>query len=365
MPAHNTVLPADLVAAATHDDPCSYYAILADRGLFFDPTLRSWVASSAHVIEEVLSHPELQVRPLVEPVPASLLNTGAAKIFASLVRMTDGPRHGPLKAALEAALGSVSETEIYQSAIDTIPVLALPIPPTGAAITRFNYAFPTVVLAHWIGINQDIWSELVDEVLACVRCIAPGGSDVEVAAGIQAASQLEQRVRDQLDAPGPLLQQLVTEFERTGLPDVQMLLIANVVGLWFQACEGCAGLIGQALMLANMSESQSNAADLVDAVLDVTPPIQNTRRFAAADVNIAGCQVHAGDVLLTALPAKDKMTQRNFAFGHGQHACPGSRWARSIAVAGIEYLLESGADQKVLGQQSWRRSLNARVPEFL
>ncbi|MCP9758685.1 cytochrome P450 [Aquitalea sp. S1-19] len=363
MPARNEIQPADPVAAATHDDPRSYYAALAERELFFDPALRCWIASSAQAVGAALSHPALRVRPLAEPVPIALLDTGAAKLFASLVRMTDGPGHGPLKAALEAALASVSEADICQSAIDAIPALALPTSPSGAEITRFNYALPTVVLAHWIGIPRESWGALVDEVLAFVRCIAPGGSDAEIAAGIQAAAQLEQRVRHQLHAPGPLLQQLVTEFERTGLPDVQTLLIANVVGLWFQACEGCAGLIGQALMLANGSGAQSSALDLVDAVLDATPPIQNTRRFAAAGVSIAGCPMHAGDVLLAVLPAKDEMTQQHFAFGHGQHACPGARWARSIAIAGIEFLLQAGIGQKVL-QQRWRRSLNARVPEF-
>ena len=145
---------------------------------------------------------------------------------------------------------------------------------------------------------------------------------------------------------------------------LERLLAANVVGLWFQACEGCAGLIGQALMLAGMGESQGSALDLIDAVLDATPPIQNTRRFATTDVNISGCPLHVGDMLLAVLPARDGMTRLNFAFGHGRHACPGSRWARSIARVGLEYLLEAGADREIPWQHRWRRSLNARVPEF-
>lgn len=364
MPASREVPPADAVAAATHDDPRRYYVALAERGVFFDPTLRCWVASSADAVDEVLSHPELRVRPPAVPVPAVLQNTGAGRIFAALVRMTDGPAHGPLKAALAAGLDSVDEADICQSVSDVIPALALPASPTGAEITRFNYALPNVVLAHWIGIPPKCRGELVDEVLAFVRCIAPGSRDTEITAGIQAADQLERRVRHQLNAPGPLLQRLVTEFERTGLPDAQRLLVANVVGLWCQACEGCAGLIGQALMLAGMGELQGSVPDLIDAVLDATPPIQNTRRFAATDLNIAGCPLHVNDMLLAVLPARDEITRQNFAFGHGRHACPGSRWARSIARAGIEYLLKSGADRKVLGQHHWRCSLNARVPEF-
>jgi cytochrome P450 len=365
MSAHDDLPPSNPVAAATHDDPTGYYATLAERGLFFDSALRCWVAPSANSVAEVLSHPNLLVRPPTELVPTALLNTEAAKIFAALVRMTDGPGHQPLKAAVKAALDSISEAEVDQSARELAPTIPLSVPPTGSDITRFNYAFPCVVLAHWIGIPKEDHIELADEVLAFVRCIAPGGSNSEIRAGIEAAGRLEKRVRNQLKAPGILLQRLATEFDQTGLPDTEVLLISNVLGLWFQACEGCAGLIGQALMLKYLRETQSNAEELLDAILDATPPIQNTRRFAAAEANISGCPIHCGDVLLAILPAQDEASQKNFAFGHGPHACPGSRWARSISTAGIDYLLKSGVNKTILRQHRWRRSLNARVPEFV
>jgi cytochrome P450 len=258
----------------------------------------------------------------------------------------------------------LSAVALQQSVIDVIPRIALPTRPSGAQITRFSYALPTVVLAHWIGIPQEHWHELIDEVLAFVRCVAPGGRAQEISAGIQAASQLEQRVRAQLSAPGPLLQQLDAEIARSGLPDGQGLLVANAIGLWFQACEGCAGLIGLSLLAAQLNRSRLAAADLVDAVLDDLPPIQNTRRFAAADVEIAGCPLHAGDMLVSVLATRRAGMVHNHAFGHGPHACPGARWARTLAIVGIEHVQQSGVTAQVLAHYTWRRSGNARVPEF-
>lgn len=366
MPANTKVLPADAIAAATHDDPRGYYAALAGQGMFFDAALDCWVTSAADVVTETLDHPGLRVRPQAEPVPPSLQGSAAGRIFAALVRMTDGPAHGPLKQAISAALDSVSEAQIRQSAIDVMPALALPVRPDGAQITRFCYALPTVVLAHWIGIPQADWPELIDEVQAFVRCVAPGGSEMDMRAGIQAARRLEQRVRAQLPAPRPLLQRLDTEIKRSGLPDGPTLLVANVIGLWFQACEGCAGLIGLSLLAAqsNPSVSGHHAADWVDTVLDDLPPIQNTRRFVAADAMIAGCPLHAGDRVLSVLASRGEGMAHSHAFGHGPHACPGALWARTIAAAGIEHVLQSGVTAEVLARYAWRRSANARVPEF-
>lgn len=364
MPANQNALPTDPLAAATHDDPRSYYAELAEQGLVFDTTLRCWVSADADVVAATLSHPHMRVRPSAEPVPPNLQGSTAARLFAALVRMTDGPGHAPLKRAIESALDSVSTAEIHQSAIDVIPQLALPARPAGAEITRFHYALPTAVLAHWIGIPQEHWPALIDEVLAFVRCVAPGGSDEEISAGIQAASQLERRVRAQLQAPGPLLLRLDTEIARTGLPDRQALLVANVVGLWFQACEGCAGLMGLALQATQPDALPRGAAGRLDAVLDGLPPIQNTRRFAAGDVEIAGCPLHAGDMVLTVLSTRSEGMTKNHAFGHGPHACPGARWARTLAIAGIEHVQQSGVTAEVLARYAWRRSANARVPEF-
>lgn len=302
-------------------------------------------AASRQAVREALSHPHLGVRPTDEPVPLALLGTPAQSIFASLVRMNDGVRQSELKAAIEAALAWYSDDEIHQTTVDVAQRLAADLR-TAEQLTRFNYALPVCVLAEFLGVAHRDRATLVDEVLDFVRCIAPGGSAEQTAAGAVAAGKLQIRMQQ---ADGPLFEQLSQQIGD------RSLAIANAIGLLFQACEGTAGLIGQALLLAN--ERRQSAEELIQAVLQQSPPINTTRRFALQDTRLEGQSLAKGQSVLVHL----KTSEESFAFGYGAHRCPGERWARIIALAAISVL---DIPPELLSHFRWRVSLNARVPEF-
>lgn len=308
-------------------------------------TTCSFSAASRQAVREALSHPHLGVRPTDEPVPRALLGTPAQSIFASLVRMNDGVRQSELKLAIEAALAWHDDDEIRQTAIDVAQRLAGSLT-TAEQLTRFNYALPICVLAELLGVAHRERATLVDEVLDFVRCIAPGGSADQMAAGAVAAGKLQLRMQQ---ADGPLFVQLCQQFGD------RSLAIANAIGLLFQACEGTAGLIGQTLLLAN--ERQQSAEELILAVLQQSPPIHTTRRFALQDTRLEGQPLVKGQSVLVHL----KTPEESFAFGHGAHRCPGERWARIIALAAMSVL---HIQPEWLSHYRWRVSQNARVPEF-
>lgn len=109
-----------------------------------------------------------------------------------------------------------------------------------------------------------------------------------------------------------------------------------------------------------MRNHDGDARALIEKVLSDTPPIQNTRRFALRDTQVAGCTVLAGQCVLILLCAGDE----SFAFGDGVHRCPGANWVKIIARYGIQHLSVLGVDPQVLNSFHWRVSQNARVPEF-
>lgn len=86
--------------------------------------------------------------------------------------------------------------------------------------------------------------------------------------------------------------------------------------------------------------------------------------FVATDINLSGCPLHSGDEVLLLLAGYASSSEQNLAFGGGVHACTGSRWARAIAITGIEHLLQQGVNAQTFLNRSWRHSPNARVPEF-
>ena len=88
--------------------------------------------------------------------------------------------------------------------------------------------------------------------------------------------------------------------------------------------------------------------------------------------------LEAGDAILVLLAAANRDPAANsepgrfdpgrkaprlFTFGVGVHACPGERFAVSIAAAGIAEVLRSGIDlAPLLAHRAYRPSANGRLP---
>lgn len=272
------------------------------------------------MIEKVLS--TLWVRPRQEPVPGKLQGSRAGAVFSKLVRMNDGAIHASLKQSIVAVMNGCFPNDINESVRLIAAGYAWPAVLTGPLISQLCYAIPSIVLAHWLGIAGQSWPVLIQAVNAFVRCVAPGGTDSEYEAGIQAAIVLEKLIHQQLSTPGLLFGSLLAGVEQSGLGNVADWVVANAIGLLFQANEGCAGLIAQALILADQYGNEMELAELIALALQENPPIQNTRRFAATDQVVSGCPVRAGQTVLVILATKDEAGSNN-AFGFAAHACPG------------------------------------------
>jgi cytochrome P450 len=117
--------------------------------------------------------------------------------------------------------------------------------------------------------------------------------------------------------------------------------------------------------------------EVIAEVLRYDPPVQNTRRFLAQDLSLAGQTMPAGDAILVVLAAAGRDPSANpnpahfdifrkyrpaWTFGAGPHACPGAALAVTIAAAGITQLLTSGADPEQLTTPAmYRPSQNLRI----
>jgi cytochrome P450 len=165
-------------------------------------------------------------------------------------------------------------------------------------------------------------------------------------------------------------------------------LVANAIGFMTQAYEATTGLIGNTLraLAARPALRAAVAADparldaVIREVLRHDAPVQNTRRFVAADGVIADQSMAAGDTVLVVLAAANhdaaanpqperfdetRASRRTFTFGAGPHACPGETVAVSIARAGVESLLARGLDLDALpAHPAYQPSGNVRIPLF-
>ena len=154
-----------------------------------------------------------------------------------------------------------------------------------------------------------------------------------------------------------------------------------------QSLDATAGLIGNTACLLRQRPELSCAADgighwraFVTEVARWDAPVQNTRRFAAAELTLAGRTITTGQGVLLVLASANRDPALNpdpdvfdihrshrasMTFGGGAHMCPGEAIAIEIAASALRTLSRGGQLQTVFGRAVGYRPLpNARIPLF-
>lgn len=379
-------MPADPVAAVTHADPYPFYETLrAGPPLAWNESLRLWVASRAEVIEALLMAPgALRVRPVAEPVPRVIAGGLAGEVFGHLVRMNDGPAHAAHKPALQRALAGLDLGAAHAAALQ----VARQVPEQSLSDTLF--AMPIQAVAHLLGFAPEALPQVELWMRDFVACLSPLSTEAQLQRASSAAGALMTRFEALAAGTPPrrgTLLAAVLADSAVGAP-LSRALLANLVGLLSQTCDATAGLLGNSLV-ALLREpglrATARTRDGLHAIVEETarhdPSVQNTRRFVAQPVTIAGVPLAPGDAVLLVLASANRdpaantepdrfmpvrAQRRMFGFGHGVHACPGQALACTLAAAGLEALLARSPDLDALREHGWhyRPSANARIPVF-
>ena len=387
--------PRNPIEAATHPDPYPYYAdLVACRSLYWDETIKCWIASSAETVTAILTNKLCRVRPPAEIVPAALLNSPVADIFRHLVRMNDGQQQHCLKGVVASTLQAMNSDTILAQSKTWARLLTDEMKPESdpGRLAEFAFRLPVYVVASLLGIPETQLLQTSLWMSDFVRCLAPGSLPQQIEQGKEAASHLLDllhtvvRLQEAEDTSSGL-RLLIHDIKQAGYPD-RAMAIANGIGLLSQAYEATAGLIGNTLLtLARRQEvSEQLLADpnllplVIEEVLRYDPPIQNTRRYVAFNGTVAGGEMKEGDGVLVVLAAANRdpdvnhnperfdlfrPARRLFTFGVGEHACPGEMMAVIIARTGVEQLIHSGVTMSHLAESvSYRSSANTRIPLF-
>lgn len=379
----------DPIASVTHPDPYPFYAALVDeKPLYYDEVLHLWIASSAEAVTDVLNSELCHARPAAEPIPRPLVGSIAGKIFGALVRMNDGGGHCPLKKAVSTTLDSLDLSTVFEMSLRHAQILSVQYSPH--RLTDLAFALPAYVIANLLGVPDSDLAQIASWMSDFVYCLSPISTSEQIEAGKQAADRLFDLfttllIEQQTQNTSSLLIHLSQALSQRGITDSHFA-IANAIGFISQSYEATAGLIGNSLLaLARYPNVyQTIAADMsllghfVAEVARFDSPVQNTRRFLAADGVISGQAMQAGDAILVLLAAANRdpaihpqsntfdMHRQNsqcYTFGSGVHACPGQSIAEVITRAALQQLISSGLDVSSLPKSaSYRRSTNTRIP---
>lgn len=365
------------ITAVTAPDPYPYYAgLVAERPAGYDEDLRMWVAAGAGAVTAVLAEPALRVRPPSAPVPPGLVGTAAGEVFGRLVRMTDGPVQQRLKRTVVTALGTARPARIAEITAER----AAHARKRAAPVRELMFGVPAQVVAVLCGLDDTAPDEASALIADFVQCIPATATAEQQAAAARAAAALSDLLGPGLSARGD---GLLAELVRAADPDAEpAALLANGIGLLSQTFDATAGLIGDTLVtLGRHDDPEFRRPQRIRAVVEEVArydaPIQNTRRFAAEPVTVAGMELAAGDPVLVVLAAANRDPAVNpepdqfrpdrtgaavFTFGAAAHGCPGRSIAVTIAATVVGDLLASGFEPSELGGIDYLPLANARIP---
>lgn len=377
-----------VLQAAMQPDPYPYYSgLLQGPVLPFDAASGCYLASRAAVIAEVLQHPAARVRPVAQPVPAALQGQRCGEVFASLLRMTDGPLQQQLKTILQRQLAGVTPVALRDLCLSVLGH------ETGLQLsdpTRFNrlmYQLPVQVVAQLLGMQPAAASQAALAIADFVRCLPAQADAADIDAANDATTKLLALLQDTLRDANSWSAALAAEFGAAA----GQIATSNLLGLLSQSYEATAGLLANSLIRCYL-QPELVPADPQQALLFVRevsrfdPPVQNTRRFLAEDAVIAGQQLPAGSTILLLLAAAGRdaehwktpdefrpydrpchnQGQTDLSFSLGAHQCPGRQLAEQIAATAMLALwpkLRDFSRGKPL-RWSYRPSVNGRLAWF-
>ncbi|MGL4310641.1 MAG: cytochrome P450 [Paracoccaceae bacterium] len=367
--------------ANTTDDPYPYYAALRAQGpLIRDEESGLVVATTLQAVRAVLGAREAQTRPASAPVPPTIADTPAGYIFGKLVRMTDGAVQQQAKAAVIAALKTVSAADLgRQAARESAAILST----RRIAPTALGFEVPVRVMAGALGFSGQDRGHARDLIADFVNCISPLSTPMQIGAATHAAGYLESRVTGLIEKGAPGLAALLDAAMSGQAGDNRLLSVANAIGLMSQTYDATGALVSLSLVaLARHPGAHAMfAADPIALMREVArhdAPIQNTRRFFHAPASVLGTEIAQDQAVLLLLASANRDPAGNadadifdparaapvsMTFSEGAHHCPGQEIALHLAAGVVAALLEAGFDPATIPLDALRYlpSANARI----
>ncbi len=366
--------PTDPIAAVSHPDPYPYYAALrAESGLHWFADRKLWALVRAPLVTAAFNLAQAKVRPPGDPIPAFLEGTLAGDVFGRLARMTDGPPHSAARDLTMRLMRKLTGELVAAGSARVIDAVARPWREQrdAASLNEMIRALPVLSILAALGFAPPCAAAVLGFVDTWVAGLSPLSTDAQRAAAISA------------------MEGLLPVLAANGVDDLNDL--AAFVAVLMQPHEATAGLMGAGLLRLAADAKLRDAAvagtlrwdHFGEEVMRHDPPIQNTRRVLAADVQFEGTPVLAGQTVLLVLASAardasshdapdefrlDRSRRSPLPLGAGVHACPGGPAALAVAECAWRHVTAfAGADglEALARGVTWRTSVNARIPLFV
>ncbi|HEX4789526.1 MAG TPA: cytochrome P450 [Actinospica sp.] len=253
-------------------------------------------------------------------------------------------------------------------------------------VSQFATYLPMLVLTRLIGLGEEHGPKLVEAINGMVKGGEEAYAHHQYIGGI-----LQTLTEERRRAPGHDLASWFVQHP-SGLTDEEVLNHLRLVIIL--GYETTTNLVSNTLRMvltdprfrASLTGGLMTLPDAVEQMLWDDPPLLVCpARFATQDMQFAGRQIHAGDMLLTGIFAGNSDPEirpdpgapmhgnrSHLAFSRGPHECSGQEIARAITDTGVDVLLNRLSDmhlaipeeQLTWTAATWSRHLDALPVAF-
>lgn len=360
----------------------AYEQLRSNTPVFNDPATGLWVALDYDSVKRVLTDHELF---------SSRLGPALWMIFL------DPPRHTKLRALISQAFTPKSVANLEPRIVQFCHQLLEPLLKRDEfdLVADFSAHLPMLVISEMLGLppadEPQFWRW--NEVILNMSYNFSGGAhaggvtDAFKAATAEMNDYLGALLAERRSEPkGDLLTRLLqaeVDGERLSQEDI----LGFFQGLLLAATETTTNLINNAILcfIENPGQLEKLRAlpgllpSAIEEALRHRSPLQWMFRVTRQDVELHGCRIPAGKVILAIIGAANRDPRQfpepdrfditrdpnpHIAFGHGVHFCLGAALARMEARVALDYLLRNLEQIELAGSKSWepRKGLHVHGP---
>lgn len=293
-----------------------------------------------------------------------------ARIFREFVLFKDPPEHTRLRQPINRMLKRVSTPTFRGWAAAEAEALAAKLPAEGLFDLMPGYAVTLVshLVGTLLGAGDDYTHEEMDEAATFIQMLLANRADPQrMTQACALMTRLEQAITLRMNQPAgsrpeaALLESILAEAQVAGLPAHQTR--ATAIFLLIAARDNVRSALGNAVLCLlrhpgawqELRDHPETIPQALEEVLRYEPVVHFMSRHAAAEVEIQGVRIAAGDGVTfgmasanrdpDAYPDPDRFDMHRpagptAAFGFGIHRCPGIALARIMIEEGLHALLQ-------------------------
>ncbi|WP_411574938.1 cytochrome P450 [Streptomyces fradiae] len=391
-----------LLSPAVNADPYPYLDALRDHDpVHWSAMHRAWLVTGHEQLTRCLRDPAVsadRVRPLMDAVPEGARDD-AERAFGILSRwmvFNDPPRHRRLRQVFQDQFAARAISR-YRGFVEraTRAMTGRRAAPgrTGDLVADVARPLPALVFARWLGVPQAdapsfwYWNARVGDLV-----LGAAQEEREYRTSLQSLVNLEdylaELVRRRREEPKDDLISAVLAGGRVGTSVSEEEFVGMLTQMAFAGGETTSNLIANTLLALlsrpdQLAAVREDPAGLVPAAVEETMrfdgPSKMSIRVAAADLDLDGRAVRAGDRLFLVTAAANRDPGRfadpdrfdvrrgtggpmHLGFGFGAHFCVGAALARLVAVSAVDVLVRERPGLSLVDEPlSWQPSLLNRA----